>query len=735
MSRIPLGLDEDFEKKLQEVKRNNSYDYIKITGIQPKQLDFVGYIKDFYESNNIADSSIDGTSNSTSKDIVGLEKDINKPIFKMVAYNKIYVKLREKYGEFVADSWLESEILGKSYLHDAHSATFIPYCYAYDLSKLAQEGLFYLSREGLVPYNAMPAQHLDTFVNHVKEFVSFCCNRQAGAVGMPNLLPWMYYFWVKDIKEEYNGCKYIIGKDGKKYTGIEFFPDILSQNNQNIKYFEQCTQSLIYALNQPYLRDSIQSAFTNVSIFDHEYAHALFDGMVYPDGTLVYDHIDNIVELQKLFLTVVSKIREESMFTFPVLTISLLIKEDTKEFVDLEFAHWASDHNCKWNDSNFYISSTVDSLSNCCRLSSSIKDMMNDEGYFNSIGGTALSVGSVKVSTINLANIAYESITENKIIAENTDSNDAIKTYFDSNNVIKTYFENAEKLYLVKLVDRVILDLKCLDVIRDIIKTNKYKRNLLPNIAEGLIDMKHMYNTVGIIGIYETLKTYQNKLKKFESMFNTNFNEYSYIRVDSFGNTYYTKNAENFVKNIFNTIHNTIADFKKEHKLDYSINCEQIPAETAASKLMQKDELSYQDLVIKDLPLYGNQFIPLGIKTTLEERVRVAALFDSYLNGGSICHINVESPMPSDMAWEKLNWIAQQGLTYSAFTTKISACKHNHAFFGKICPICKEKAVTQYARVVGFYTSTGITPDGENTNAGSWSSKRKEEYKLRQWEK
>ena len=710
MSKIPISLDEDFERQLQELKRNYSYNYMKITGLQPKQLDFVGYIRDFCSANNIADNSIDGTSNSASKDIVALENDISKPIFKMVAFNKIYIKLREKYGDHVANAWLESEYLGKSYLHDAHSSTFIPYCYAYDLTKLAKEGLFFLSREGLVPYNTKPASHLDTFVNHIKEFVSFCCNRQAGAVGLPNLLPWMYYFWVKDIEKGYNGCFYI--KNNK--TGIEnYTDDLINSDNPNIRYFTQCTQSLIYALNQPYLRNSIQSAFTNVSIFDHEYAHALFDGMEYPDGTLVYDHIDNIVNLQKLFLKEIAEIRKENMFTFPVLTISLLVDEKTREFKDLEFAHWASDHNCEWNDSNFYISSTVDSLSNCCRLSSSIKNMMNSEGYFNSIGGSGLSVGSIKVNSINLANIAYDVITNNKITTESTYSND----------IIANYLKNAEQSYLEKLEKQIVINLKCLDVIRDIIIDNKDKRKLLPNISEGLIDLNHMYNTLGIIGIYETLKTFQNKIELFEHTLNADLAKYYYIKKDTFDNTYYTKNAEAFVKTLFNKVHNTINKFKKEHQLGYSINCEQIPAETAAKKLQQKDELSYQDLVVKDLPLYGNQFIPLGIKATLEERVRVAALFDSYLNGGSICHINIESPMQPEMAWEKLNWVAQQGLTYSAFTTKISACKHNHAFFGDVCPICGEPVATKFARIVGFYTPIS-----------SYSSARKQEFNLRKWE-
>ena len=63
--------------------------------------------------------------------------------------------------------------------------------------------------------------------------------------------------------------------------------------------------------------------------------------------------------------------------------------------------------------------------------------------------------------------------------------------------------------------------------------------------------------------------------------------------------------------------------------------------------------------VVKDLPLYGNQFIPLGIKTTLIERIRIASLFDSYCNGGSIAHINLEAPFENfEDAWNLVEYIA-----------------------------------------------------------------------------
>ena len=347
------------------------------------------------------------------------------------------------------------------------------------------------------------------------------------------------------------------------------------------------------------------------------------------------------------------------------LTISLLRKDG--EFQDPEFAEWGIRHNMKWNDSNLFIDDSVTSLSNCCRLKSNIDDL----GYFNSIGGTALKVGSVKVSTINLARLALE-------------------------------HPHDERAYLVALKDLVELDCKVLDIVRHIIQRN-VEKGLLPNFSKGLVDFEHLYNTVGFIGIYETMKTF------------------GYVRVDEFGNVFYTNDADNFGKRIFEVIHRTKDQFALDK--DYKINCEQIPGEQAAAKMQKADTLLYPETVIDDLPLYGNQFIPLGIKTTLQERIRIASLFDSYCNGGSIAHINIEAPFNNfDEAWKMTEYIADQGLTYFAFNTKIQACKHNHAFYGKICPICGEGVETEYTRIVGFYTPIK-----------TWSKPRKEEYKMREW--
>ena len=609
---INIRLNKNFTTAFNKMQEAYGEELSKINGFSDMQLSYTDFIDNFVDSDTVADASVDGNANVGQKDIVTLINEMPKPHQKLLAFNKIYYEINKKYGFRTANDWLKNEWDGHLYLHDANTSSFVHYCFAYDLKDLAEKGLFFIDT-----FNAEPPQHLETFVDFVKEFVSWTCNRSSGAVGLPNLIPYMYYFWKKDCT-----------------SGL--FTD-------NIKYAKQQIQRLIYALNQPFLRGGIQSAFTNTSVFDRPYLEALFGGAEFPDGSFMIDEIEGIMDFQKIYLETMSEIRSKNMMTFPVNTISLL-KQNGK-FVDEEFAKYAIKHNMKWNDSNIFADSSVNSLSNCCRLKSNIEDL----GYFNSIGGTALKVGSVKVGTVNLARLALENKTE--------------------------------KEYLVALKELVELDLKCLDRVRYIIKRNVDKK-LLKNFSYGIVDFEHLYNTIGFIGIYETMKTF------------------GYTRMDEFGNTYYTEEAEKFGKKIFDVIHNVKDTFALDK--DYTINCEQIPGETAAAKLMKKDMFFYPDTAINDLPLYGNQFIPLGIKTTLQERIRIAAMFDGFCNGGSILHVNIESPFTSfEQAWDMLNYITDQGVTYFAFNTKIQACKHNHAFFGTVCPECGEPVDTEYTRIVG----------------------------------
>jgi ribonucleoside-triphosphate reductase len=108
-----------------------------------------------------------------------------KPHQKLLSFNKIYYEINKKYGFRTANDWLRAEWDGHLYMHDGNTTSFVHYCFAYDLKDLAEKGLFFIDN-----FNAEPPQHLDTFVDFVKEFVSWACNRSSGAVGLPNLLPY-----------------------------------------------------------------------------------------------------------------------------------------------------------------------------------------------------------------------------------------------------------------------------------------------------------------------------------------------------------------------------------------------------------------------------------------------------------------------------------------------------------------------------------------------------------------
>ena len=631
--KLNVKLNKNFQTQFNRMVEKYGEEFLKLQGFDEATLSFTDFIEGFIDSDNVANTSIDANANIAQKDIVTLLSEMSKPDQKLLVFNKLYYEINKKYGYKIANEAMEAMWSYSLYMHDFNTATLVPYCFAYDIKPIAEKGLFFIQG-----YNAKPAKHLDSFIQILMEAIAFLSRRQSGACGLPNLIPYLYYYWSRDVAQGY------YTKDPETYK-------------------KQQIQALIHRLNQPWVR-SDQAAFTNVSVFDHPYFEAIFGGGEFPDGSFMIDEEDEIIEFQKDFINVVNEIREENVFTFPVLTASLLYQNG--KFVDEEFAKWACEASRKWNIFNFFTDSTVNSLSNCCRLKSDITDL-----YFNSIGGTALEVGSAKVSTLNIARLAYQS--------------------------------ESEQDFLVKLRDLTKLNLKILDVQRSIIYRN-VEKGLLPNISCGLMNLDAMYSTVGVNGIFETMKTF------------------GYTEVDDFGNYSYTEQAYDLGQRIFKVIQNCIDNFALDK--DYKINIEQVPAEQAAVKLQKADEYLYRDQVVKDLPLYGNQWIPLGIKATIQERTKICAAFDSYCNGGSIEHINVDAPFINfDQAWYMLNWVAQQGVTYFAFNGKVAQCKNYHSFYGKVCPICGEPVETEYTRVVGFYTPTK-----------SYSKQRKAEFNLRQWD-
>ena len=610
---IQLRLSKDFERCLDDLKEKYGEDFEYINGLHPSQLDFSEFIDNFVDKDTLADASIDPNANANHKDIRSFMTEKGKAEDKLFGLNKIFMEIKKMWGLRTAKQWLEQEFSKGFYLNDSTTASYFPYCWANDFTRLATEGLFFLKN-----YNNQAPKHLTTYFDDVIEFVSFLSNRQSGAVGMPNVLIWAWWFWKKDV-------------DGGYYMKD---PDY---------YLRQQFQKLIYRLNQPFLRID-QSSFTNVSIFDRPYLESLFGGVEFPDGTFAIDHIEDLIECQKVFMEIVSEIRETNMFTYPVLTFSLLYQDG--KFRDEDFARWASRHNMRWSDSNFFVSDNVGVLSNCCRL---LSDTSKLDAFINSIGGTALSVGSCRVSTINLVRIAYES-------------------------------EMDKKKYLQILRKRVLLDCKALTSMRHIIQRN-IEKGLLPNYQDGAVELDKQFCTIGGIGMYEVMDLF------------------GLIDTDEFGCKSYSNEAVEFATQILDTMN----EVKDSFECDFTFNIEMIPAENCAGVICQADNLLYEQ---NKYFIYSNQWIPLMEKCTIQEKCRLGSLFDKKCGGGCIAHINIENRFANEEeAWHMLNYVASQGVIYFAFTTKISVCEDKHAFISEPrCPVCGKPVADTYARVVGFYT-------------------------------
>lgn len=175
---IELKLTKDFERCLEDLRRKYGEDFEYINGIHPSQLDFSEFIDNFVDKKGaLADASIDPNANANSKDIRSFMTEKGKSEDKLFGLNKIFSTIKKQWGLRTAKAWLEQEFSKGFYLNDSTTASYFPYCWANDFTRLAKEGLFFLNK-----YNNQPPRHLTTYFDDVIEFVSFLSNRQSGGV-------------------------------------------------------------------------------------------------------------------------------------------------------------------------------------------------------------------------------------------------------------------------------------------------------------------------------------------------------------------------------------------------------------------------------------------------------------------------------------------------------------------------------------------------------------------------
>lgn len=633
-----FGFDENFVNAMETLElEDKGVEMLRIENFSNEQLDPTNFFTEFMSHNAIiADISADASSNVSGKSINTMMSEAFKPMNKLISFHKMFIDYEEKYGVEEAIKWLHESIYGGVYNHDANTMSLLAYCFAFSMEIVANRGLFWMGTKSGC------AKHADTFNLHTLEFISTASNNLSGAVGLPDVLLYMYYFFQQDVKTGY----------------------IAKGHEERAK--KQLWQSFIFNLNQDYVRDGIQTAYTNISVFDREYFLGMFGDKKFPDGSYMAEHIEEFIQYQKEFIVFSNELKREVFYTFPVITASLIFKDDKPS--DDDFFRYVADKNREFGNMNIYLSNTADNLSSCCRLKNDVSLL---EGHFNSIGGSSLSIGSVKVITLNLVRCALEA--------------DTVEGFFDNIR------DKSKTIY------------QALDIQRNIIKKNIAK-GLYPLYSNGLMELRNQYSTIGINGIYEAIK------------------QFGGISEDETGFFYNEKGKEIALK-IMKEIDKNNKEFVKDK--DYTINMEQVPFESGAIKNCKKDRLLYEDKMIEkglDLTIYGNQWIPLNVECTLFHRLEMSALLDNEASGGAILHRNRAFKVTAEQNYNDMCAMAKMGIVYYSDVIKQYICEDDHTNVtnSKICPICGKPIVDVSVKIVGY-----------STRSKNYQKQRKDELKKR----
>ena len=95
--QIELQVNKDFERYLEELRKEFGEEFEYINGIHPSQLDNSTFLSKFVDTNTLADASIDPNANSNHRDIRSFMTEKGKSSDKLFALSKIFYEIKKKY--------------------------------------------------------------------------------------------------------------------------------------------------------------------------------------------------------------------------------------------------------------------------------------------------------------------------------------------------------------------------------------------------------------------------------------------------------------------------------------------------------------------------------------------------------------------------------------------------------------------------------------------------------------
>ena len=588
--------------------------------------------------NAASGSEVDANANVTSKNIATMSAEISKPDF--IDINRAIVKryLLAKYGQELCDQFdadLKNHII---YSHDETS--IMPYCVAVSLYPFLLDGLEKLGGSSSAP------KHASSFVGGLCNLIFLIAGQFAGAVAVPEFIPYLDHFLRADYGEDY----------------IKRLDENLLGNITLRKTVYALFEEFVYCVNQPAAARGYQSPFTNIAYFDKGYFNSIFKDFIFPDGD--EPCWESTKELQKLFMKWFNHERTKKVITFPVETMNLLWDKNTKKYVDTEMADFTAEMWSEGHSFFLYNSDSADALSSCCRLKNAIEENV----FSYTLGAGGVETGSKKVITLNINRI--------------------VQNWFNE-EVNKKYKRNRKTLseYIAEITSRVH---KYLEAWNDHL-WDLFNNGLLTVYSAGFIELDKQYLTIGFNGFIEGAE------------FLASMNDYI---PDQYKNLELKPNNEAY-KTYARDILNTIKDLNTADRTEHlRFNTEMVPAENAGAKLYAWDKRDGY-VVPSNRNLYNSYFYPVEDETydPITKMYLQGTDFIGNLDGGSAYHCNLNEHLSKDQYRKLMDIAIDAGCSYFTFNvpnTICNDCGHITKDFLDHCPCCGSTNTDYATRIIGY---------------------------------
>ena len=601
--------------------------------------DRILYMKNYQlNGENAATSSAsDPNANMNLKNVANMESEVYKLDNRKTQRIMLYDEITKLYGKDLADQYIKDLTSHLIYSHDEASTPVIKnYCEAVTLYPLLE------GTGSLDGTSTKAPEHLDSFCGQLVNATFLLASQCKGAVAFGEFFNFFDHFAVKDYGENYDLNENVLVDNPETVKNPKTIGDRIEQQFQHV----------VFNWNQPAGNRGAQSPFTNISYYDENYWHALFDEFEFPDGSKpLWRRIDY---LQRKFIHWFNNARSETLLTFPVETMALLT--DGKDVIDKNYKNLTSEMYAAGHSFFTYLSDNPDSLASCCRL----RNQINENVFSFTNGLTGVQTGSCNVITINL-----NRLTQDYAINEIGWSHQAWNT---------CDFWGGFKKYLTDIVERV-------HKYHIAYKTMLYEweaNGMFTASKAGYISMSKLYSTVGLNGINEAAE-----FLGIQCSYNDKYKEFCQI------------------------VTGTISELNKKNSTkDFQFNTEFVPAESLSSKNYNWDkEDGY--VVPEDRNLYNSYFyLANDPNTSILDRFKLHGReFTGTLDGGVGLHCNLEEHLSQQQYNYLIDYAIKVGCSYFTFNVpncQCDKCGHIEKHHFDECPKCGCKETTDWTRIIGY---------------------------------